>query len=152
MNNLCRAKRLDNGEWVEGYYAIIDSFPTIIPQETELDYAGGVTLISGLIYVDPDTVCRCTGLKDIWEKDIVEFTYWWCDGAEQQSILKGEIIYIPESLSFGLRGVKNKDWLRHIGADEFSSDTAPFAFWNFSEADFEVIGNTIDHPALLEKV
>lgn len=93
-----------------------------------------------------------TGLLDgngveIYEGDIVEFTYWWFDGNPAESLLTGEIIYAADCMSFALKGIKNNEWLRHVGGD---SDTTAFAFFNFNEADFSVIGNIHEHRELIE--
>ena len=61
-----KAKRLDNGEWVEG----------------DLLHAEKVTMIApingGSHVVDPSTVCQYTGMKDsrgneLWEHDLIHF-------------------------------------------------------------------------------
>lgn len=70
---LFKAKRLDNGEWIEGYYwsNLIGSHFIRIAQDknskfTIDDYE-----------IDPDTLCQFTGLTDrdgnkIWENDIID--------------------------------------------------------------------------------
>ena len=71
MNNryLYRAKRTDNGEWVQGYlYGI---------WERRYILWGMTNDVPDMIEVDPTTICQCTGLKEnngklIWENDIVE--------------------------------------------------------------------------------
>jgi uncharacterized phage protein (TIGR01671 family) len=103
----------------------------------------------------PDTVGQFTGLfdkdgKEIYEGDIVKFTYWWFDGNVAESELKGEVVYLEQFMSFGLKGVKNREWIRHIGREDGDSDTSPFAVWTFDEADFEIIGNIHDNPELLK--
>ena len=75
---LFKAKRIDNDEWVEGYYCKWLRGERIITySEKETDCIitwmsnGGMSR-----YVDPETICRFTGLYDkngkkIWENDIV---------------------------------------------------------------------------------
>jgi uncharacterized phage protein (TIGR01671 family) len=81
---LFKAKRADNGEWVQGYL-FDDGF------ENGRVFIGGLVIekytgtacddwtISGSCFckVDKSTICQCTGLRDkngklIWENDIVK--------------------------------------------------------------------------------
>ena len=74
---LFKAKRVDNGEWVQGYlYGIWEK--RYILWEMTND-------IPDMIEVDPSTICQCTGLKDkngklIWENDIVNCLAEECCG------------------------------------------------------------------------
>ncbi len=67
--HLYKAKRIDNGEWVEGYlYGI---------WEKRYILWGMTNDIPNMIEVNPSTICQCTGLKDkngnlIWESNIVK--------------------------------------------------------------------------------
>jgi uncharacterized phage protein (TIGR01671 family) len=157
--HIIRGKRKDTGEWVYGYYVMADDTRYIFTGKTGFSQAapGHVLMYRDFVRFEvvPETAGEYTSLKDnngvkIFEGDIVQFTYWWFDGYENDSILTGEIIYLPRFMSFGLRGVKNADWIRHIGGEEGSSDTVPFAVLAFDEADFEVIGNIHDNKNFLE--
>lgn len=80
---LFKAKRADNGEWMQGYL-FDDGF------ENGRMFIGGLVIekyngtacddwnVSGIDFyeIDPSTICQCTGLKDkndklIWENDII---------------------------------------------------------------------------------
>lgn len=76
---LFKAKRSSNGEWVTGYYAVIDGKSLIIaklPEEfCNLD-DGHMAHGNEVIEVVPETVCQYTGMCDIngtqiFENDIV---------------------------------------------------------------------------------
>lgn len=69
-----KAKRLDNGKWVEGYfYAECGNTYIIEDRQSE-----SMLNRNEAHQVDPSTVCMFTGLKDckgneIWEYDLIHF-------------------------------------------------------------------------------
>ena len=124
---LFRAKRLDNGEWVQGYlYGI---------WERRYILWGMTNDIPDMVEVDPSTICRCTGLKDkngklIWENDIVRnkhgnfYKAFWQNNYYQ----------------FSWICVKSDVFL--IGAE--------WSLFCFKSFEIEVIGNIFDNPELLK--
>lgn len=150
-----KAKRLDTGEWVEGYLVASDDRHFIVP-------AFGVSCVEEPIYtemkkiitsyafeVDPETVCRYTGLKDknrneIWENDILKgFRYPYLSDEEHNYF--AEVTWFDNCPAFGIYIFKNpKSKVRGIseGNTEFMEE------WN--PDDWEVIGNIFDNPELLE--
>ena len=77
---LFKAKRLDNGEWVQGY--LIYSFTGVPIIVTEYDH---ILMLVTRYEVDLKTICQCTGLKDkngklIWENDVVNCLTEKCCG------------------------------------------------------------------------
>ena len=150
---LYRAKRTDDGEWVEGYlYGI---------WERRYILWGMTNDVPNMVEVDQSTICQCTGLKDkngklIWENDIVDFLGH-----------KGKVMY--ECGSFGIAYRECIDW-EEIESNICSvtgCDNALYAcendnyislweiYWNFNDEDYsvntvDVIGNIFDNPELLE--
>lgn len=140
---LFKAKRKDNGEWVEGFYFCMthtDGRHThhfIIPLGADLSLGTPVEKIQ--VEVDPDTICRCTGLKDkngnlIWENDIV--AYWDSYSTENglaEADCIGKVVWDDETISFQVTNRLSAESYEVLG-DECS-----------------VIGNVFDNPELLEE-
>ena len=139
---LFKAKRKDNGKWVEGYYCKINEttycveedykrFPVsthhYILVETMTDWGLPNRFLQ--YEIDPDTICQYAGLTDkngkkIWENDIVEIPsedgYFKCEWEE--------------------------DTARYV----FNGDGLTVDFDNYWNYEVEVIGNIFDNPELLE--
>lgn len=135
---LCRAKRIDNEQWVEGFYFCMthpDGRHThhfIMPLGADLSLGTPIEKIQ--VEVDPSTICRCTGLKDkngklIWENDIVN-----CMDAE----CCGYISWNESEAGFYF------DVLLEDGRFEEEH------IYDYQDC-MEVIGNNFDNPELLEK-
>lgn len=98
-----KAKRLDNGEWVEG-----DLVHSITP--IRICSPNSVfTDIPVVHRVDPSTVCQFTGLKDcegneIWEGDIVHDSY---DLLCIDNLY--EVVYIEEEGTFAFKSLDKVD-------------------------------------------
>lgn len=144
---LFKAKRLDNGEWVEGALFNGESH-CIIGQEIKFSpYTEHECKIVGY-KVDRDTICQCTGLKDkngnlIWEGDIILFQRDNDDCPFTNKDTKkrlGKVFYKGFRTTFAIGMGKN-------GSGSINDD-----LWKYVQNGnrVEVIGNIFDNQELLE--
>lgn len=132
---LYKAKRKDNGEWVQGYlYGI---------WEKRYILWGMTNDIPNMIEVDPSTICQCTGLKDkngklIWENDIVKYhfgnVYAQIRYGAYQNCFDSQK---AEHIGFYVDWSENKNYRKDLG------------YW-INMVNAEVIGNIFDNKELLE--
>lgn len=119
---LSRGKRIDNGEWVEGYlYGI---------WERRYILWGMTNDIPNMVEVDPETVCQCTAMPDKNKKLVFEHDIVW-DSDERAFY---EIIWNQEDMCWNVED-----------ADGHKSE-----FKECYGSTIEVNGNRFDNPELLE--
>lgn len=124
---LFKAKRIDNGEWVEGQYVYITNPLTEDGKPIKHLICNGTNIFNDLI--DSDTICQCTGLTDkndkkIWENDIVE---------------------LPDE-----EGYFTCKWEEDAARFVMNGDGSTVDFDNYWSYQTEVAGNIFDNPELLE--
>lgn len=129
---LFKAKRIDNGEWVEGCYAVHKGKIFIGVSINETFY---IPVLSWL-EVTSETLCQFTGLYDkngnkIWENDILM--------AHLDESYPEDTTY--ETVEWGVAG-----W---VTGEANSSDRQYLD--EFDTEHFEVIGNIFDNPELLQE-
>lgn len=133
---LFKAKRKDNGEWVEGFYFCMthtDGRHThhfIIPLGADLSLGTPVEKIQ--VEVDQSTICQCTAMPDknnklIFENDIA---IKHNDDDKEPYLIR---------------------WSENYAAWELAQcGCAMYGFFDVDFGEIEVIGNAIDNPELLE--
>lgn len=150
---LFKAKRIDNGEWVEGELVRRKSYGTddVIEAHIIIDayeqsnfrnFGWQPVLISplaidkydeGCYRVNPGTICQYTGLTDkngskIWEGDVVKCNY---NNYGEKGAYVGKVIFREDNCIFVVTNGKSTD----------------YEWWNEEK---EVIGNIFDNKELLE--
>ena len=128
---LYKAKRLDNGKWVEGALFDGENYCVIGHQIKFSPYIENECKIVGYI-VDRDTVCQCTGCKNkigtlIWEHDVIQYEIYF------------GIVVFKEG-AFEIKWIDNSYNLRE-----------DIYFWA-TERNIAVVGNKFDNPELLEEL
>lgn len=130
---LFRAKRIDNGEWVEGYYVKTTLGKDIEPSDVIfVPWNINRSEQWGWIKVLTETLCQYIGLKDkngkrIWENDIVR---------------------IEESIDEGIGNIEFYGGMWYVDGKPSNS---LYDIVEYDDADVEVIGNIFDNPELMKE-
>ena len=124
---LFKAKRKDNGEWVEGNLITNERNENQKYIGYIFDERNGMIEDFDLVEVIPETLCQYTGLtdKNIWENDI--------ERNEKGDI--GVVQWFEEHAAFMIWN-KTKNCVCYLAENDFSK--------------IEVIGNIFDNAELLE--
>ena len=141
---LFRAKRIDDSEWVEGYYAMMGKGNLIRHYIVQNCALTGLfedpedNMYFNDVEIDPETLCQYTGLKDkngnrIWENDIVRTTKFGKDDGNGHNYAGFDVFVVKwDDGGFALF---NK-WRRfNLRTDEKS---------------YEILGKVFDNPELLK--
>ncbi len=129
---LFKAKRVDNGEWVEGCLVIDHSRSNLFEYRMQ-------PVESGVLYappINPETLCQFTGLCDkngkrIWENDILM--------AHLDEFYPEDTTY--EIVEWGVAGL--------VGNETGSVDREYLG--EFDLEHYEVVGNIFDNKELLQE-
>ena len=130
---LFKAKRIDNGEWVEGYY---QKKYDLLGNEEHLIFHADSYRVWEYAEIVPETLRQFTGLcdkngKKIWENDILM--------ANLDESYPEDVTY--KTVEWGVAG-----WVTH----EANSIDRQYLD-EFDLEHFEVVGNIFDNPELLQE-
>lgn len=138
---LFKAKRKDNGEWIEGYY--YKRIQENIVADAIEKYDGNINSIE-YYEIDPETICQFTGLLDkngnkIYEKDIVKCCSVTVNNVEGEFVSD---VFWHDCM-----------WMLHEGeyCDSMLCYFDMSCEWGSHVPEIEVIGNVFDNPELLSK-
>lgn len=133
---LFRGKRVDNGEWVYGFYVFV-------PEHYKPEMSGKSYIVSvnnGFFFeVISETVGEYTGLKDqngkkIFEGDIVRYCpgYW-------RNLMQSVVEYCADKWNYPAFDLKDHDY-----------EANGLGLTHMGQIELEVIGTIHDSPELLE--
>lgn len=155
---LFKAKRKDNGEWVEGYYAYTTNPLTEDGKPIKHLICNGTSIFNSIFndLIDPVTLCQYTGLTDkdgkkIWENDILR---GHGNDDDLAKVVFGEFNVIDVETHEKVDRVIG--WHTKVIETDVLSKCEPFCLpmpltdFYIKQCEYEVVKNVFDNPELLE--
>lgn len=153
---LFKAKKKDNGEWVEGNLITNERNENQKYIGYIFDERNGVIEDFDLVEVIPDTICQYTGLTDkngqkIWENDIL---IGHGNDRDLSKVSFGKFYVIDAETLNKVDEVVG--WHTEVIETDALSKCEPFCLpmpltdFYIKRSEFEVFGNIFDNPELLE--
>ena len=158
---LFKAKRIDNGEWVEGSLIDLDidsGYCYIVPPYKKASILPINFLITDRMkLVDPETICRFAGFYDKNGNKICKNDILMCHGNPKDlvKVLFGE---------FGVRNIETGSivdkvvgWHYEVVPTDAISRCEPFCWpmplteYYIDRCEMEIVGNIFDNPELLQE-
>ena len=143
---LFRGKRIDNGEWVNGWL-IKDEYGMCIASNDALCHVDGNEWNFEDVEVNPETVGQFTGLTDkngkkIFEGDIARIHYFF------ETYNPGTLGAFEDEAN-----IIGKLSITSVGVYFESANMTGYLcdYLEYPEEELEVIGNIFDNPELLEE-
>ena len=143
ISMLCKGRRVDNGEWVEGSLIqtpYLGSIRSWISSEQEdkarLREISSNKAVWRAFEVRTDTICQCTGLKDkngklIWENDIM-------------------VAHLDDSFPEDTTYTRVV-WNNNGFCTKTKGSDCIFPLDKFDQENFEVCGNLFDNPEIINE-
>lgn len=128
LRNYVKAKRVDTGEWVEGFLTRMwQQYHIINPENENTAYP-----------VDADTICHCIGANDRTEKKMYEYDVvkHYNDSRSPESFVTGIILWNQYKTRYEICSLPDL------------KETCVI----YSEYSYEVTGSSFDDPELRETV
>lgn len=161
MNDLHRAKRKDNGEWIEGYLVkakwYLDNAEMFVIVPTDVCFFPHCE-ISEWYEVISETICRYSGLTDkngnkIWDNDIVKQSFYKILGNEfEAEEISGCEIGVVVTIPTKGTCMKNPFQYVEVNGEVEKNFKKTKMYKGVCQYRCEVIGNIFDNPELLEEI
>ncbi len=131
---LFKAKRMDNGEWIQGY--LVKYQPVTSKNEWKIGIVPVYANDNDLIMVKPETVCQYVGLQD----------------KNMTKIFEGDICKYYNSEDEDGIAVIREDYAEWKGGAIQQKEIMTPLFYLKCSSEWEILGNIFDNPELLEKI